>query len=359
MVAAASGRRNTGFHHPGPFPVRQVVTAVQTSDLPQNARIIIDTMLCHADRETSVIGPEVGLSTSHIARYSGLGRATVFRMLNLLEGAGWMRRNSPSRTQQGRQETSGYQFLIPDSGPPGPSLNPRLKDGQDPVSAGSPCPDQAELFTVVPPSEVLPGSTDVPPTAGTSVDQDHKNNSSRSEGKDLTSATDKRAGVSGRNAGSLVAAYIDSYEKTWGMKPQIVSNIKRVGQAAKSLLAQGIEYDTLLDAAKELGTTDHANLTSVASRLVTRRENDPRYHSWQNVRTIAPYPVSSDPEAACGTGPVDAVGTWGRETAVAPRWDDAGPSNWDKAEPWHAEDHYDDYDGDSFENDDEIREAYL
>lgn len=163
-----------------------------------------------------------------------------------------------------------------------------------------------------------------------------------------------------QNAGSLVAAYIDSYNATRGHNP-MQNIVKRIGRDAKLLLKQGIEYDTLLDAAKELGTTDHGNLSSVTHRLVTSRENDPRYHSWQNVRTIAPYPVSSDPEAVCGAGPVDAQGTWGREVAVAPNWDQAGPSNWDKAERWYAEDgaDYDDYDGDSFENDDEIREAYL
>jgi len=129
--------------------------------------------------------------------------------------------------------------------------------------------------------------------------------------------------------------------------------IKRIGRDAKLLLADGIAFDTVLDAARELGTTEYANLATVTHRLVTRRENDPRYQnqSWLRTHTVAPF--SNE------VGSWDPVGTWGREQAVAPRWDDAGPSNWDATVRWYAGEDgcdYHDYDGAEL-NDDEIREA--
>jgi len=323
---------------------RNIASLIPHANLPAYAKLVMLTMLIWADPETYEIGPESHRSLAEIGAACNISKSTVTRMLSILERTGWMKRTIPDRQQQGRGETTGYAFLIPDG-------NVSLSE------TGSVCqPDsgaaQTELFTVVPPTGVLPGSTDVPPTAGTSVDQDLKTNSSRSDENDLTSATDKRAGVSGENAGSVVAAYIDSYKKTWDSTPmQLI--IKRIGRDAKLLLAEGIAFDTVLDAAKELGTTEYANLSTVTHRLVTRRENDPRYQnqSWLNVRTVAPF--SSE------VGSWDAVGTWGREQAVAPRWDDAGPSNWDATVRWYAGedgDDYHDYDGEEL-NDDEIREA--
>jgi len=341
MVAVARTGRNRGASYPRVW----IEPAVLRASLPSSAKHIIHAMLVLADPETSVVE---GRSLTEISKACNLSRSTVVRLLNLLERTGWMKRTIPSQQQKGQNEMTGYQFLIPDSVQSDPSVMVGL-GGPDDTRSGV---DQAVLFTVVPPTGVLPGSTDVPPTAGTSVDQDPKSNSSRSEENDLTSATDKRAGVSGENAGTVVAAYIDSYKKTWDSTPmQII--IKRIGRDAKLLLADGIAFDTVLDAARELGTTEYANLATVTHRLVTRRENDPRYHnqSWLNTRTVAPF--SSE------VGSWDAVGTWGREQAVAPNWDDAGPSNWDATVRWYAGedgDDYHDYDGAEL-NDDEIREA--
>jgi len=335
-VAALGGNRT--------YPRGRIVAAIHGASLPAMAKLVCYTMLFWASPETSEIAPESHRSLADICAACNLSKATVVRLLNLLERTGWMKRTIPSQQQKALGETSGYAFIIPGeagiTGEPG-----RASRSQAETS-------QTELFTVVPPTGVLPGSTDVPPTAGTSVDQDLKNNSSLRDENDLTSATDKRAGVSGQNAGSVVAAYIDSYKATWDSTPmQLI--IKRIGRDAKLLLADGIAFDTVLDAAKELGTTEYANLATVTHRLVTRRENDPRYHnqSWLNTRTVAPF--SSD------VGSWDAVGTWGREQAVAPNWDDAGPSNWDATVRWYAGedgDDYHDYDGAEL-NDDEIREA--
>lgn len=334
MVAAAPGRSNQAISYPREW----IGPAVARASLPASAKHLTLTMLLWAAPGTSVIE---GHSLIEIAGACNLSKSTVIRMLGLLERTGWMKRTVPDNQQQAIHETASYQFLIPESG---------VSSGVSPVDPGHRGePDQAVLFTVVPPTGVLPGSTEVPTTSA-SVDQ---NPLRASREDDLTSATDNRAGASGQNAGSVVAAYIDSHEKTWGMRPPIVANIKRIGRDAKKLLAQGIEYATVLDAAIELGTTHHANLPSIANRLVVRRENDPRYHSWQNIRTIAPFSADA--------GSWDAVGTWGREVAVAPNWDDAGPSNWDATVRWYAGDDGDDYHGyDGAElDDDEITEAYL
>jgi hypothetical protein len=67
---------------------------VLQSDLPTADRLVLVTMVYHADRLTL----QCRLSASTIARETGLGRRAVYNVVGRLEALGWL-----SRSQQGRR----------------------------------------------------------------------------------------------------------------------------------------------------------------------------------------------------------------------------------------------------------------
>jgi hypothetical protein len=263
-----------------------------------------------------------------------------------------MHRTLPGNEQKARHETTAYQFLVPGSSEVSSEVSPALPETPDQLG-------QTVLFEPVPPTGVQAGD----PADLSSRTKILATKSRRAKrDKDLTPAADNLGAAPPENAGSVVAAFIDSFKDRWDQTP-ISWIIRRVGRDAKMLLAEGIPFDVLIQAATEMGTTQYANLGAGAHRITTLRADDARYQgqSWLKVRTVAPYPVASGSGTARDVGTWDAVGTWGRERAVAPDPVNAVAPRWDAAVRWYAGDDGDACESDytTFENDDEIAEPYL
>ncbi|GIH07384.1 hypothetical protein Rhe02_54510 [Rhizocola hellebori] len=70
--------------------------AVKASSLPSPSRLIMFALSDSADKDTAVVPEEHAPSLRQIAEWTGLGKATVARHLDLLEESGWLERERPS-----------------------------------------------------------------------------------------------------------------------------------------------------------------------------------------------------------------------------------------------------------------------
>lgn len=90
-----------------------VTAAVQESDLPPPARLVVFVLADIADNDTAAVPSTRTLSLTELGRKSGLGRSTVARMLILLESSGWVKRDQPEDSARARAgEKTRYQLKI-------------------------------------------------------------------------------------------------------------------------------------------------------------------------------------------------------------------------------------------------------
>lgn len=94
--------------------VWEFMRAVRGSSLPASDRLILHTLASLADPSTNVIPDRFTPSLTELARFTGLGRSTVARRLNVIEGDGWLKRDvPPARASWGSKERTRYALLVP------------------------------------------------------------------------------------------------------------------------------------------------------------------------------------------------------------------------------------------------------
>lgn len=76
------------------------------------------------------------------------------------------------------------------------------------------------------------------------------------------------------NASNVVAAYVDAYVLQNNEKPPTRS-IGRIANDAKKLIDEGMNPETLIDAAKACVTSGHANLVAAYTWVTTRQKESP------------------------------------------------------------------------------------
>lgn len=91
----------------------EINKAVKASSLPPPSRLIMFALSDSADAKTGVVPEEHAPSLRELAEWTGHGKATVIRHLDLLEESGWLTRERPS-IEAARLEhaKTNYQLFI-------------------------------------------------------------------------------------------------------------------------------------------------------------------------------------------------------------------------------------------------------
>ncbi|MEU7905339.1 hypothetical protein [Actinoplanes sp. NPDC049118] len=90
--------------------VLELQRAVCNSAMPSTGRHIMLTLAIKADWETGVIPCEHSPSLTTLAVMTGLAKSTIVEWLDVLETAGWIKRDRPPKGS--RDERTGYVLLI-------------------------------------------------------------------------------------------------------------------------------------------------------------------------------------------------------------------------------------------------------
>jgi len=96
--------------------VWDVMRVVRSSSLPPVARHLVLTLVSLGDPETCVIPDRFTPSLTDLTKFTGLSRSTVATQLNVVEVAGWVKRDKPDvRASWGAKARTRYFVQIPTS----------------------------------------------------------------------------------------------------------------------------------------------------------------------------------------------------------------------------------------------------
>ncbi|MEU4217569.1 hypothetical protein AB0F10_19625, partial [Actinoplanes sp. NPDC026623] len=110
--------------------VLELQRAVCNSAMPSTGRHIMLTLAIKADWETGVIPREHSPSLSLLVSMTGLSKSTIAEWLDVLETAGWIKRDRPPRGS--RDERTGYTLLIGSAHVPKPQRASRRTSSSRP-----------------------------------------------------------------------------------------------------------------------------------------------------------------------------------------------------------------------------------
>lgn len=263
-----------------------VEKAIFRSNLPAPARLIVLSLLALSDAESAVVPGKFSPSLSRLAEATGLNRATVARQLNALEELGWAKRSRPSiEAARASKERTAYALAIGRNAPPKPGNASRtmrlVAEDDQPNQDKTPSDDWSQSATSrtgrlelvaeddqsergasrrvrhIPDHNLLP---DLPTTSARPKSRGRKPKTSR--------CTDSEA-----NAARVVAAYFDGAKEAG--QPRPAGHLpQKVGRDAKTLLADKVNIDDLIEAARAMGRAGWNDLAVQLQR--TAAERNPR-----------------------------------------------------------------------------------
>lgn len=201
-------------------------------------------------------------SADEISKWATDGRRAVQGALRELEDAGYLRRE---RAVNGHGRATGmiYQLF------PSPQVEPQGGFGpaENAPTANGPAENRTDPYKESTPKEYITPKED--------HQEDPAERGVATAAEDLPFEPAKDGGLfddaplrpepeppapRAFSAGTVVAAYVDSFRERSGGKDPVKRYIAQVGREAKAMIDSGVASDVLLAAAKALGRTAYASL---------------------------------------------------------------------------------------------------